>query len=236
MSRYTLCLPLLLLFALPTFANAQGLGVGFRGDFALSNLTNLDSDEFGDEAEIKWQPAYQFNGIIRYDFERLFGLQAELFFAQRGVRLSEDYFEFGYTEKYRIDEEYNYLGLSILPKLRFGSERFRATVTAGPYAAFMASGRWRETYEYCEDGFCEEGEVSVKFTDQAWDFYNRVDVGVTGGVGLEVGVGPGSFFFDARYNMGFLPVVEDDGLILEGNPRNQSMTFGVGYMLFLRLL
>ncbi|MFW5658638.1 MAG: outer membrane beta-barrel protein [Bacteroidota bacterium] len=236
MSRFTHSLPLLLLLVLPLASSAQGLGFGFRGDFALSKLTNVDSDDFGDEADIKWQPTYQFNGLIRYDFERLFGLQAELFFAQRGVRLTENYSEFGYTETYRIDEEYNYLGLSILPKLRFGTERFRATVTAGPYAAFMASGRWRETYEYCEDGFCEEGEYSFKFNDQAWDFYNRVDVGVTGGVGLEVGVGPGSFFFDARYNLGFLPVVEDDGLILEGEPRNQSMTFGLGYMLFPGLL
>ncbi len=172
-----------------------------------------------------------------------FSFQPELLYVQKGSRLhySGEYRTISMDDPMLNDDGsieistktvVNYLEMPLLGRVGFGSEPFKFFVTAGPSVGYALNGRylWKMS-PYSIDGNAK-GRILYKkepennngddaYRDPAR--YNRVDVGIQGGVGCGLAAGPGVLQFEARYGFGLTPEFKG------GTDANRVLAFTLGY-------
>jgi hypothetical protein len=159
--------------------DAQGsrtLRLGLKGGVNLSNL-------YTDNAA-KQRTLLGFNAglFAKLPISKLIAIQPELYFITKGAEVTYNNPFVQGAAKFR----YNYLELPILVVINV-NENFN--IHAGPYAAFMLSGDVKN--QNSASLFDFEKNINT-------DDYNRFDVGLTAGVGIDIGaIGLG-----ARYAYG----------------------------------
>jgi hypothetical protein len=159
--------------------DAQGsrtLRLGLKGGVNLSNL-------YTDNAA-KQRTLLGFNAglFAKLPISKLIAIQPELYFITKGAEVTYNKPFVQGAAKFR----YNYLELPILVVINV-NENFN--IHAGPYAAFMLSGDVKN--QNSASLFDFEKNINT-------DDYNRFDVGLTAGVGIDIGaIGLG-----ARYAYG----------------------------------
>lgn len=150
--------------------------LGLKGGVNLSNLYTDDAD--------KQKALLGFNAglFAKLPISKLIAIQPELYFITKGAEVTYNNPFVQGAAKFR----YNYLEMPILVVVNV-NENFN--IHAGPYAAFMLSGDVKN--QNSTSLFDFEKNINT-------DDYNRFDVGLTAGVGIDIGaIGLG-----ARYAYG----------------------------------
>lgn len=150
--------------------------LGLKGGVNLSNLYTDNAD--------KQKSLLGFNAglFAKLPISKLIAIQPELYFITKGAEVTYNNPFVQGAAKFR----YNYLEMPILVVVNV-NENFN--IHAGPYAAFMLSGDVKN--QNSTSLFDFEKNINT-------DDYNRFDVGLTAGVGIDIGaIGLG-----ARYAYG----------------------------------
>ncbi len=130
-------------------------------------------------------------------------IQPEFLFIQKGGK-----------SEYVINEDnktvtsvvYNYVEIPVLAKLKLGNtegEGLGFYIVGGPFAGFALNGKG-ET-ELTILGLTTKSEFDIDYSDENND-EKRIDWGASFGAGISIG----HFFVDARYNLGFNNLLDND--------------------------
>ncbi|MFK8102710.1 MAG: porin family protein [Saprospiraceae bacterium] len=209
------------LFAMTlTFTSFAQLSVGVRGgvNFATQSIS-------GDDAS-----SLSLDGItglfiaipVEIGITENFSVQPELTYLQKGSSFSFDILGFNTESSTTL----NYFELPVLAKYKF--------VKTDDLGVYAAAG---PTFGYALGG---ESKVSIQGVEETTDFdfdaeenedFNRFDLGLSLGAGVEYKAGPGSIVLDLRYVLGLsnLNGGENDGV----TTKNNGFAASIGYMLTL---
>ena len=203
-----------LLMSLPAAAQDSGvkgfsIGPQVGGQLTTSVYTGDGSDAFSSSPGIGIKAGAQ----AVYNFNKMFGLQAELFFDNRSYTQELE----GQTQSIEASVTENHISLPVMFRynLPFGGDKIVPKVTVGPYASYWLGGT---------------SEVDGQSSDLESDGVNAFTVGATAGVGVDIqDLGPGDLAIDLRYERGFLNRNADDQTDI--NQFNQDfLGLSVGYL------
>jgi hypothetical protein len=124
--------------------------------------------------------------VGNYAINDKFSLQAEILYSQQGSKLTmgSDY----------SSVRYNYISIPLLAKYKFGQETMGGFVDGGLQLAYLASG----------SGETSIGGQTTTASITDYSGMNRMDVGLSLGVGGYYKLGPGELQLDIRYLLGFI--------------------------------
>lgn len=166
--------------------------VGGRAGAGLSRV------EFSPSVPQKFRIASTGAVTFRYAEEKVFGLVAELGWAQRGWE--EDFEESPLT----YSRSLTYINLPIMTQIIFGGERVKCFFNIGPEIAYMISSSTSANFDFNNLSTVTAWPERDRQTDQlAMEIANKFDYGIVGGVGCEFYVNPrNSVTLEARYYFG----------------------------------
>jgi hypothetical protein len=116
-----------------------------------------------------------------------------------------------------IQLQLDYIEVPVLARYAFGNGRFMPYVMAGPSFNFGIGCEVETEFNNEENSSdCEDALFDRKDTD----------IGLTGALGLELGVGPGAMLFEGRYVHGLTDVSRNDGGV---DVKNRTFAIFAGY-------
>jgi hypothetical protein len=194
---------LVLALFIANFFNAQAqLGLGSRFGLGV-NFSN-------DSSFTKTQSAvsYSINGafIADYNFSSLFALQSELQIITKGKTETLNAVQ-GKTGV-------SYLGLNLLPKIKFGGSKFEGFLFAGPSVGYLIDAH----------------DIALSESSNVKDYYNDLDISAIAGLGASYKFGKNKIFTDLRYNHGFSNVNALEAYSLRLN----QITLNVGFICYFK--
>lgn len=225
-----------LLFTIDS-ANAQ-VGIGVKGGLNLSKLT---FDVKNDPNTINnFYPAGSFGLVANFKFNKFFSLQPELLYSEQGTKLVGKEYIYSFTmpdgTTYSSTSpageailQLNYFQIPILTKISIGSEKVRGFINVGPYLGYLLSGKEKNSSQG------KEREEKIDFDDATTkETINRIDLGVSGGLGIAFKVGPGDIFVEGRYNLGLIDIIKGEvrKQIYYEAIYNRVINFSAGYIFF----
>ena len=195
------------------------LSVGFKGGMTMSEMS------FSPSVKQSFNNGTTGAVTFRYTEEKLFGLIAEIGWAQRGWK---EKFE---DAPCQYSRSLTYLKLPLLTHIYFGSPRFKCFVNLGPEFDFMISENISSNFDYRDPLKAEGFPSEARMTQQmAMDIKNKFDYGITGGVGIEFYLTPrNSVTLEGRYYFGLgniFPAAKADTFSAS---RNTSIEITLGY-------
>ena len=195
------------------------LSVGFKGGMTMSEMS------FSPSVKQSFNNGTTGAVTFRYTEEKLFGLIAEIGWAQRGWKEKFEDFPCQYSRSL------TYLKLPLLTHIYFGSPRFKCFVNLGPEFDFMISENISSNFDYRDPLKAEGFPSEARMTQQmAMDIKNKFDYGITGGVGIEFYLTPrNSVTLEGRYYFGLgniFPAAKADTFSAS---RNTSIEITLGY-------
>ena len=195
------------------------LSVGFKGGMTMSEMS------FSPSVKQSFNNGTTGAVTFRYTEEKLFGLIAEIGWAQRGWK---EKFE---DSPCQYSRSLTYLKLPLLTHIYFGSPRFKCFVNLGPEFDFMISENISSNFDYRDPLKAEGFPSEARMTQQmAMDIKNKFDYGITGGVGIEFYLTPrNSVTLEGRYYFGLgniFPAAKADTFSAS---RNTSIEITLGY-------
>lgn len=135
---------------------------------------------------------------FRYTEEKLFGLVAELGWAQRGWQ--EDFEE----SPLRYSRHFTYITLPVMTQIIFGGRRAKCFINLGPEFSYMIGESISSNFDYNDLSSVTDWPERQRMTEQlGMKVQNRFDYGITGGIGVEFYVQPRhSVTLEGRYYFG----------------------------------
>ena len=207
LSLVVMTLLLVGLLASPGFSDIK---FGVKGGLSLSNLT-VKPEETAFPFDNKTGVV---GGIsLNLGLSRMFSVQPEILYVQKGSKASETVEGVELTGKYEID----YVEVPLLLNFSFAKpgSSFVPSVYAGPYAGFNARAKIKIT---------GDGEsYSQDFKDEIKD----TEFGLTFGIGLGKKIGHGKIVLDVRYDLGLTNIAE--GMAEGESVKNKTWLFMLGY-------
>lgn len=219
-----------LAFLISTASFAQ-VSIGLKGGANFSGITYKDEDVPGvtDNKDVL-KPGFNAGLVFRFGGEH-FAVQPEIFFSQKGNKRT--YKDNGVDAHDIVS--LNYLEVPVLFKALFGDETIRFYLAAGPYVGYLVGGQYKSKDATGETSgkinLEKQAGINADGTTYEWRI-NRLDFGGTGGIGLEVTAGPGTFFFDARYGLGLSDINKITSGTEQGHDRsmNRNIMLSVGIL------
>lgn len=206
----------LLLFLVVTFFGFQlsaqsefkpelNFGIGAGPTFSSSSLNVMNSRTTIDTKNLTQLHA----GVsVRYITEKHFGLIGELNFAQMGW---EDNFDDIIVEEGKEAPEYkrtlNYLEMPLLTHIYFGSDKARFFINLGPKISFLLSEK--ETKNKALQDYIDKNastNIAPLLKHYGKDVENKIDYGITAGMGFELRTKFGYFTLEGRYYFGLADI------------------------------
>lgn len=172
---------LLVVVLLTTNIFAQDMGIGLRYGIGL----NSASVSTGTNPSTSSISAVNAALIFEKGFSSLFAIQPELQYMSKGF--GQDASGGGTT--ITTTSNFSYLGLNILPKVRFGNEQIEAFVLAGPSVNMKMSAT-----------------MSVLGVSADIPNVESLDLSAVLGGGVGYKMASGKIFLDVRYNMALTKV------------------------------
>ncbi len=151
-----------------------------------------------------------------------FSVQPELTYLQKGSSTKFDVLGFS-TES---TVTYNYLELPILAKYKFvKTDDLGVYAAAGPSFGYALGGESKVSLQGVEE------TTDIDFGKEEFEDFNRLDVALNFGAGVEYQAGPGKLVLDLRYMLGLsnLNGAEDD----DATTKNNGFAASIGYMFTL---
>lgn len=173
----------------------------------------------------KWQIGTTGALTFRYSEEKLFGLVAELGWAQRGWQ--EDFEEVPLSYK----RSFTYLNASALTQIIFGSRRIKCFINLGPQVSYMVAENISANFDYNDLSSVTQWPERERMTEQlGMPVQNKFDYGITGAVGGEFYVRPThSVTLEVRYYFGLGNVFKSSKADTFSASRCTSLEFTLGY-------
>ncbi|MDD8030808.1 MAG: porin family protein [Acidobacteriota bacterium] len=200
----------LLLIGLLVSPSFSAIKFGVKGGLSLANL----SFEPGiPEVDFKSKAGFVGGVSMNIGLSRMFSLQPEVLYVQKGSKFSEGI----NGDSYEVKINFDYLEIPLLLNLSFQKEgsSFAPSIFAGPYIGLNTSAKAKATYG---------GET---YTEDLKDYIKDTDFGLTFGIGLGKQLGAGKLLLDVRYDLGLTNIVEDAA---EGeSAKTRTWLFMIGY-------
>lgn len=174
---FTACL--LLLVAMPTNTKAQTekkTRMGIKGGINFSNLYTENS------TDLKMLTGFNLGVFAKLPLLSIVSLQTELYYTTKGAEVTYDNIFANGTARFN----FNYLEVPLLLMVNLSKN---VNIHAGPYGAFMVSGK--ATNQSNVSKFNYEDNLDP-------DDYNRFDAGIVFGLGVDFG----ALSLAGRYNYG----------------------------------
>lgn len=208
MKKFITAFTVALVIGALSFDSATAQTIGFKVGPTFSNIDEDPDDATVDEGRLT---SFGGGGFIRFGFAGL-SLQLEALAITKGSKVEDE------TGDDNMELQLDYIEVPVTALFSLGN---------GPYAFVGPSF-----------GFEIDCDINVEFAgtessfdcdDDSVEGFNRkkLDVGVTGGLGLQFPLGPGSLLVEGRYTHGLTNLNDepsDDGKI-----RNRSFAAFAGY-------
>ena len=157
--------------------------------------------------------------------------QPELAFSQKGFSIRQDadaeLFGFDLPIGVRANSRFDYLEIPLLLKGKFGNEKVKGFVMAGPALGYATGGNLRTR----STGFIEFDLLNTSIDLDAIN-YERFEVSGIVGAGLSIDAGFGNIMLDARFQQGFTELY--DIPFLAERVRNQGFAVNAGVAIPLK--
>lgn len=159
-------------------------------------------------------------GMLRLNFNKYIGFQMEVEFSQKGQawKATQD------SAKYFGKSVLNYIQFPLLVVARYGNDKVKGILQVGPYLAYW-SGGYNQTSTQVDKQTKESTNIKYLFTKND----NRLDVGITSALGVDVKVGKGWIEVLARHNAGFLSTAKKNSGFTNLYNCNFSLSLGYFY-------
>lgn len=207
--RYVLVFTAIFMFLSAGFINAE---YGIKGgvSYSKTKITGVDVDPFTGS----YVKGFQIGLYLDYRMDENLSLQPGVYYVEKGLKQ-----EWVYGDESSIQElETKYLEFPLLLKYDINpGKSFNPYLIAGGYGAVLLKAQVKAAGDPDED---------VK------DFFKKMDYGLIGGIGVELGLGSmGNVVLEARYNMGLTnahKILEDEANS-DYTVKNRSFSFLVGF-------
>ena len=197
-----------LAFSSLAVSQAHAQSIGFKLGATFSDM-DADPDE-GDTEQLK---SFGGGGFIRFGMGGL-SLQLEALALTKGSRASDD--DLGADVELKLD----YIEVPITAMFSLGNGPY---LFAGPSFGFETGCKVDADLGDLEfSGDCDESDEDVTVSRK------KLDIGVTGGLGIQFPLGPGSLLIEGRYTHG-LTNLNDDSDSDTNKVRNRSYGIFAGY-------
>ena len=218
------------LTALFIFSNTIVKAQNFIGARASLAFQNVSAPSLNGQLSLNTISTYTLGAVAEFGLSPNFSVQPELNYAEKGFKVNVTAGDginiLGTTINLSGSAvtSVKYIDLPVLLKYKFGEEGgVRWYVTAGPTFGYAASGSL-DTYA--------DVLIKIKVTSTPIDFtangFNQFEVGGAFGGGVEIPVGDGKLFADARYTRGFTDAYTVPAI--GASVRNTGFAIGAGYM------
>lgn len=165
-------------------SSSDGAHFGIKGGVNFSNIYSEDVDDNN--------VLTSFNAGLFANFPvgDILSIQPEVLYSRKGAELTYNDDLISSTTQFKL----NYIEVPVLFKVNITEN---LNVHAGPYFAYLVDAQVKNE---------TEGIIDSEDTDDYDnDDFNKFDVGISGGIGLELS----SFEIGARYNYGFSTIGKD---------------------------
>jgi hypothetical protein len=223
----------LIAILLATGQTQAQLSMGTRVAANVSTVAENGSDIIP-SSNLKYRTGLAVGLVTAYRASRIFALQTEILFTQYGhIRQGAFTSDFmGNTSQiaFRYEVRTNYLQIPLLANARFGGDLWSFHLIAGPHVGLgVDKVRFAGSLTEVIDGqLVFEEHNSAK---ESWDDANRkrLELGMTGGIGMSLALGQGRICLDARYQMGLTNLIKETELSVKMTNRNIQL--GLSYLI-----
>ena len=194
--KLALCLACTLLVAsVSEVAQAQTpLNFGIKGGLNISNLSGDLMDDYDHRVGLTIGAVVDISIPLSP-----VGVETGVYYSQKGAAFSDEFNINGDLFNFDGTFKLDYLEVPILAKVNFGPPGpLGLHVVAGPYVSYLLNAEYDESI----NGGTETYDVS--------DDIEPIDIGLTGGLGVDFNLGLTKLNVQARYSMGMLDV--EDGM------------------------
>ena len=212
-----------------------GLGVSMGINQTLPTVT--DAYTVSDQSKVyKGLNKFQIGASSMYQFDKKYAIHTSLIVTRKAVELDHSFDNWSLSMK----EKLTYLNLPITGRYTFDiNSRFKPFVQVGGYGGlliFSTNSFFAENIPTGE-GYALENVTSI-------DRRTRIDLGLTGGIGVSYKYGPGQFFLQSNYFRSFTNIMNEDVrykynelfysyFYLDDNVVLHNYSVNIGYSLYL---
>jgi hypothetical protein len=204
MRKINCCIPLFVLFLISSssFGQLKKIAVGYekglslvsmRGNFVLENLQ-------------KSKLSFAIGVFFQYNINTNFALRSNISFERKGFAIGphSGYDSVGNPASVKSYSRFDYLCLPILARVSLG-KKYRFFINAGPYIGYLVGQA--DVTKVNDDKFIEKHIAN----------FNKADLGLSGGAGVEIPLKRYVLSFEIRDNFGLsniskLPVANDGSI------------------------
>lgn len=198
-------------FVLFMILQLQGQSQNYLGPVTGISIACWNDLEDSEGATYSFKSGISIGAALELSIDTNFSIQPELRYTQMGsgIRIDTD---FGLIE-YKLN--LNYISIPILAKYKFGLQKTKFFLQAGPRIGFGI------------------GDVSLtaggETISQSWEEVEvkKFDFGFEFDAGVQFAVGTAIFFFDAGYYYGLQKLNSGE---LPGNAKNNAIGINIGYL------
>ncbi|HKK77439.1 MAG TPA: porin family protein [Saprospiraceae bacterium] len=214
---------------LTTFSFAQ-TGYGIRAGATFNNISQSDVID-AVTPDIDYLVGFSGAFFAEVPIAKGLSFQPELAYSQKGFSIRQDaeteLFGIALPIGVRANSRFDYLETPLLLKGKFGNEKVKGFVMAGPALGYAVNGNLRTR----STGFLEIDLFDTSIDLDAIN-YERFEVSGIVGAGLTVDAGFGNITLDARFQQGFTELY-DIPLVAE-RVKNQGFALNAGVAIPLR--
>jgi hypothetical protein len=218
---------------------------GLKAGFNSNKITNIDVGD-DEDVDLKRGGGLIIGAISQFGITNNLSFVGELNLIQKSTKFEGSFDFFGEEASFEDKTTFNYLEVPLMIRYSAGSS-IKFYGNAGPYVAYAMGGKVKS--EFSLGGETESEEGKIKFGkepdnymgEDAYleDTYNRLELGVYLGAGIQTDLGPGSLILDARYGIGLSDLNNTDEVYPNGKPddyeanKYNNIAVSIGYMINL---
>jgi hypothetical protein len=199
----------------------------YEGTIAVGGKagTTLSRVNFNPVVKQSMSPGITAGAMFRYIEEKNFGLIAELNLTQRGWKEAFEESELNYRHTL------TYLELPIMTHIYFGNERVKGFFNLGPEINVMLGDGIKSNFNYQNAADMEYFLNDTRHTEQmAMKVKNRLDYGICGGAGMEIGLNAKhSLLLEGRFYYGLTDVFPNHKTDLFSSSNSMTVMVTLGY-------
>ena len=203
----------------------NNVAIGVNGGYNLSRV------DFSPTIKQGLQPGYTGGFTLRYTTEKYFSLicaaQLEVNFAQRGWN---EFIDDGSNNAY--SRTTNYIEIPFFAHIGWGKEDrgMQFFVNAGPQIGLFLNDN--EYYGFTEEYPWNPNKRPNNIIQQyGKEIENKLEYGITGGLGMELKTGVGNFIIEGRYFFGLSDMYGNSKADPFGRSANTTITGKITYLI-----
>lgn len=208
MKKFVTAFALALAIGALSFDSATAQTIGFKVGPTFSNIDEDPDDATVDEGTLT---SFGGGGFIRFGFAGL-SLQLEALAITKGSKVQDE------TSDDNLELQLDYIEVPITAMFSLGNGPY---LFAGPSFGFEIGCDINVEFAGSETSFDCDEDSTESFSRK------KLDVGVTGGLGFQFPLGPGSLLVEGRYTHGLTNLNDEPNS--EGKIRNRSYAAFAGY-------